>query len=86
MGWSAAYVRELSNEVVHEMKEMIKDKQRSRGFVVKLRVLAAKKPVVRGQWSAQALNENGEIRDASGDDSTIGDHSERISSEESTMQ
>lgn len=72
MGWEADYVRGLCDEVSHELKKMAEDPKRAKGFVVKLRVLVGRKPEVPGQWTAQGLTENGEMREFSEDESTIG--------------
>ncbi|KAK3692066.1 S-adenosyl-L-methionine-dependent methyltransferase [Podospora appendiculata] len=72
IGWDEDYVRDLCNRVAHETKLLAEDPARAESFVVKLRVLTGRKPVEPRQWSAQALNENGEIDNYSGDESTIG--------------
>ena len=76
-GWSADYVHELCNTVANETKAMARDPTRAAGFCVKLRVLVARKPLHPGQWTAQTLNETGEINSVeySGDDSTLGSRS-----------
>ncbi|KAK4238948.1 S-adenosyl-L-methionine-dependent methyltransferase [Achaetomium macrosporum] len=72
LGWDAREVSELCEEVAHETKKVADDPGRADAFVVKLRVVVGRKPMVPGQWTAQTLNENGEIKDYSGDESTIG--------------
>lgn len=72
LGWEADYVRGLCDEVSYELKKMAEDPKRAKGFVVKLRVLVGRKPEVPAQWTAQSLTQNGEMREFSEDDSTIG--------------
>ena len=49
------------------------DPNRVDPFVVKLRVVVARKPTAPGAWTAQALNVNGAAKELGGDDSTIGE-------------
>lgn len=79
MGWDTDYVRTLCDTVSVEMKRMADDKKRAKGFVVKLRVLVGRKPEVPGQWTAQALTENGEI-EYSEDEHTVKSGTEVASS------
>ncbi|GAB1320157.1 S-adenosyl-L-methionine-dependent methyltransferase [Madurella fahalii] len=72
LGWDAKVVRDLCEKVAHDTKVVADDPTRVDAFVVKLRVVVAKKPLVAGQWTAKTLNENGEIKEYSGDESTIG--------------
>lgn len=85
LGWDEDVVRDLCEEVAHETKKLAEDPSRVDSFVVKLRVVVGRKPLVAGQWTAKALNEIGEIGECSGDDadeSTIGD---RTAQSEGTM-
>lgn len=70
-GWDAESVRDLCDRVSRDLMKMAEDPKRAKGFVVKIRVLVGRKPEMPGQWTAQALGEHGEIRDYSGDESTI---------------
>lgn len=74
LGWDADEVRELCDKVARETRMVADDPARVDAFVVKLRVLVGRKPVVPGQWTAKTLGENGDItgNDYSGDESTIG--------------
>jgi hypothetical protein len=65
-------VRELCERVAQETKAVADDLERVGAFVVKLRVVAGRKPAVPGQWTARELGENGEVKELSGDESTIG--------------
>ncbi|KXX74955.1 Demethylmenaquinone methyltransferase [Madurella mycetomatis] len=77
LGWDAQVVRDLCEQVAHETRIVADDPARVDAFVVKLRVMVARKPLVAGQWTAKTLNENGEIKECSGDESTIGDRTVR---------
>jgi SAM-dependent methyltransferase len=72
LGWDLDEARELCDKVARETRAMADDPARVEAFAVKLRVVAGRKPFVAGQWTARTLNENGEINDYSGDESTIG--------------
>ncbi|KAK4106068.1 hypothetical protein N658DRAFT_482011 [Parathielavia hyrcaniae] len=74
LGWDAAEVRSLCDKVARETRTVADDSARVGSFVVKLRVVVARKPAVPGQWSARTLNETAEVVSGynSGDDSTIG--------------
>ncbi|KAG7290900.1 hypothetical protein NEMBOFW57_000905 [Staphylotrichum longicolle] len=80
LGWDAQEVRDLCDKVAHETKRVAEDPTRVEPFVVKLRVVVGRKPTVPGQWTARTLGENGEIKEHSGDESTIGERT--IQSEE----
>lgn len=71
------YVRGLCDTVSKETKAIADDPDRLSSFVVKLRVMVGRKPLVPGQWTAKGLAENGELNDYSGDESTIGGRSVR---------
>ncbi|KAL1845378.1 hypothetical protein VTK73DRAFT_600 [Phialemonium thermophilum] len=79
LGWDPEYVRRLCDAVSRDLVKIAEDPKRSRGFVVKLRVLVGRKPQVPGQWSAQALAENGEVQEYSEDESTVNSLSIRTS-------
>lgn len=71
--WDLDDVRELCAEVGRATHKVAQDPARADAFVVKVRVIAGRKPAVPGQWSAMALNGNGHIDDYSGgEQSTIG--------------
>jgi SAM-dependent methyltransferase len=70
--WDVEDARELCREVARATKEVAQDPDRVEPFVAKLRVITGKKPMVPGQWTAMKLNENGDINDYSGGESTIG--------------
>ncbi|KAL2015114.1 hypothetical protein VTK56DRAFT_6301 [Thermocarpiscus australiensis] len=67
--WDAQRVRNLCDRAVRDTKAVAGDPDRADAFVVKLRVVVGRKPLVAGQWSALTLNENGEIHEHSGDES-----------------
>ena len=71
MGWDPQHAREVCDTVSRELVKMAEDSKRVGNFVVKLKVLVGRKPERPGQWTAQSLNENGDIGDYSEDDSTI---------------
>ncbi|KAK4196733.1 S-adenosyl-L-methionine-dependent methyltransferase [Triangularia verruculosa] len=71
------YVKRLCDTVSRETKAIADDPDRLNSFVVKLRVMTGRKPLVPGQWTAKGLAENGDINDYSGDESTIGGRSVR---------
>ena len=73
LGWEPQAVRELCDKVAHETKMVAEDPNRVDPFVVKLRVVVARKPMAPGAWTAQALNVNGAVKELGGDDSTIGE-------------
>ncbi len=73
LGWEPQAVRELCDKVAHETKMVAEDPNRVDSFVVKLRVVVARKPLTPTAWTPQALNLNGGFKDLSGDDSTIGE-------------
>jgi SAM-dependent methyltransferase len=73
LGWDEEVVRDLCDQAARETKMMAEDPNRVEAFVVKLRVVVGRKPLVAGQWTAKTLNEDGEIKEYSGDESTIGD-------------
>ncbi|KAK4190399.1 S-adenosyl-L-methionine-dependent methyltransferase [Podospora australis] len=75
MGMDAEYVRELCDAAARDTRMIAEDPTRTEAFVVKLRVMVARKPLVIGQWTAKVLNENGDINEYSGDESTIGGRS-----------
>ncbi|KAL2128368.1 hypothetical protein VTI74DRAFT_9273 [Chaetomium olivicolor] len=68
MGWDPVDVRRLCEQVARQLKAVAEDPTRADPFVVKLRVVAGRKPMA-SRWAARSLNENGDI---SGDESTIG--------------
>jgi SAM-dependent methyltransferase len=73
MGWSPERVREVCHVIGTQMIQMALRPETSKGFDVKLKVVVARKPAVPGQWTAQSMNEYGEIPEYSTeDDSTIG--------------
>jgi SAM-dependent methyltransferase len=73
LGWDADEVRKLCEKVARETKAVADDAARVDAFVVKLRVVSGRKPMAPGQWPERALNgENGDKKDHSGDESTIG--------------
>jgi SAM-dependent methyltransferase len=72
LGWEASEVREICEKVARETKMVAEDPDRVDAFVIKLRVVTARKPLDAGHCAGQRLNENGDMRDNSGDDSTIG--------------
>jgi SAM-dependent methyltransferase len=76
-GWDADEVRQLCDKVARETRLVADDPARVDSFVVKLRVVVARKPTVPGQWSARTLNESAKMRDYSGDESTIGERTIR---------
>lgn len=80
LGWDADAVRELCDRAARETKMVAEDPARVDAFVVKLRVVVARKPLVPGQWTAKTLSETGEINEYSGDESTIGERT--VQSEE----
>ena len=80
LGWEAQEVCDLCHQVADETKRVADDPARVEPFVVKLRVIVGRKPTVPGQWTARTLGENGEIKEHSGDESTIGERT--IQSEE----
>ncbi|KAK4148729.1 S-adenosyl-L-methionine-dependent methyltransferase [Chaetomidium leptoderma] len=72
LGWDADEVREMCEEVARETRLVADDPARVDAFVVKLRVIVGRKPTVPRQWTARAINENGDGKDHSGDESTLG--------------
>ena len=75
LGWDADEVRKLCEKVAQETKAVADDAARVDAFVVKLRVMSGRKPGApsgQGQWPDRVLNENGDKKDHSGDESTIG--------------
>jgi len=72
LDWDPDYIRELCDKVALETRELAEDAEKSAQFVVKVRVVSARKPMMAGQWTAQALNENGHMDYQSADESTIG--------------
>ncbi|KAK4123174.1 S-adenosyl-L-methionine-dependent methyltransferase [Parathielavia appendiculata] len=73
LGWDADEVRDLCDKVARETRMVADDPARVDSFVIKLRVVVARKPTVPGQWSARTLNESAEVTGYnSGDESTIG--------------
>ncbi len=76
LGWDAGDVRELCERVAQETRAVADDVDRLEAFVVKLKVVAGRKPTgttptEEGGWVARRLG-NGEGREGSGDESTIG--------------
>ncbi|EAQ91336.1 hypothetical protein CHGG_03271 [Chaetomium globosum CBS 148.51] len=72
LGWEASEVREICEKVARETKLVAEDPDRVDAFVIKLRVVTARKPLDAGHCAGQRMNENGDMKDNSGDDSTIG--------------
>lgn len=77
MGWDEKYVRQLCDSMARETKIIAEDPDRQEAFIVKLRVITARKSHMAGQWTARTMNENADMSEYSGDESTIGGQSVR---------
>jgi len=77
LGWDEKYVRQLCDSMARETKVIAEDPNRQEAFIVKLRVITARKSHMAGQWTARTMNENADMSEYSGDESTIGGQSIR---------
>ncbi|KAK4169238.1 S-adenosyl-L-methionine-dependent methyltransferase [Cladorrhinum sp. PSN259] len=77
LGMDADYVRQLCDTMARETRIIAEDPNRVEPFHVKLRVMTGRKSHMAGQWTARAVNENADMSEYSGDESTIGGKSIR---------
>ncbi|KAK4227934.1 S-adenosyl-L-methionine-dependent methyltransferase [Podospora fimiseda] len=77
LGMDEKYVRQLCDRMARETKVIAEDPNRSEPFNVKLRVMTGRKSHMDGQWTARTINENADMSEYSGDESTIGGRSIR---------
>jgi SAM-dependent methyltransferase len=74
LGWDPAQVRDLCDKAARDTRRIAEDPERVNAFVVKLRVVAARKPMTSGRWTTPTRpQENGGAKEHSGDESTIGE-------------
>lgn len=69
LDWDFEDVVDLCKQAGNEIKVIASDATRTERFAIKARFVIARKPLVAGQWTAKALNENGEILELGGDKS-----------------
>lgn len=72
LGWDPKVVREMCKQTAQETRAIADDTSRTGSFVIKLRVMVARKPTAQEQWLAKGTvpeSDSGTLRD--GDQSTI---------------